>query len=193
MDLSLSTVWEGESPKSKKFEGFAKDGITCEVHPFARIDVVNFSGDCFHTAYATEIGRRVFIYGWKSINGSVEWLVVPAPSCGTGVAWTENIFVPNLCWGDRRVYQRWDSATRSRPRFGGRSVPWRGAVALRPNYVTRCLENDRARARCFRGVCMRERRLAWDQALLRNLHFNGDEQGNWSEDSLDGLVDEQWI
>ena len=29
------------------------------------------------------------IYGRKSINGSVEWLGVPAPSCDTGVTWTE--------------------------------------------------------------------------------------------------------
>ena len=74
---------------------FAEDGITREVHPFARIDVGNFSGDCFRTAYATRIGHRVSIYGRKLINGSVEWLGVPAPSCDTGVTWTENILVPD--------------------------------------------------------------------------------------------------
>ena len=41
---------------------FAEDGITSEVHPFARIDIGDFSGDCFRTAYASEIGRRVSIY-----------------------------------------------------------------------------------------------------------------------------------
>ena len=47
---------------------FSEDGITRKVHPFARIDVVNFSGDCFRTAYATEIGRIVSIYVQKWIN-----------------------------------------------------------------------------------------------------------------------------
>ena len=85
----------GREPQIHELWSFAEDGITREVQTFARIDVGDFSGDCFHTAYATEIGRRVFIYGRKSINGNVKWLKVPAPSCGTGVAWTENIFVPN--------------------------------------------------------------------------------------------------
>ena len=74
---------------------FAEDGITREVHPFAWIDVGNFSRDCFRTTYATEIGHRVSIYGRKWINGSFEWLGVPAPSCDTGVTWTENILVPD--------------------------------------------------------------------------------------------------
>ena len=106
-----------------KLWNFGEDGVTREVHPFTRIDVGDFSGDCFHTAYATEIGRRVFIYGQKSINGSIKWLGVPAPSCGTGVAWTGNLLVPNPRWGYGRGYKRWALETRSRPRFGGRSVP----------------------------------------------------------------------
>ena len=36
----------------------------------------------------------MFIYGRKLINGSVEWLVVPAPFCDTGVAWTEISWFP---------------------------------------------------------------------------------------------------
>ena len=62
----------GREPQIHELWIFAEDGIPWEVHPFARIDVGNFSGDCFRTAYATEIGRRVSIYGRKSINGSVE-------------------------------------------------------------------------------------------------------------------------
>ena len=61
----------GREPQIHKLWIFSKDGMTQEVHPFARIDVGNFSGDCFRTAYATEIGRRVSIYGRKPINGSV--------------------------------------------------------------------------------------------------------------------------
>ena len=85
----------GREPQIHELWIFAEDGITREVHPFARIDVGNFRGDCFRTTYTTEIGRRVSIYGRKLINGSVEWLGVPAPSCSTGVTWTENILVPD--------------------------------------------------------------------------------------------------
>ena len=47
----------GREPQIHELWSFAKDGITREVHPFARIAVRNFSGDCFHTNYATDIGR----------------------------------------------------------------------------------------------------------------------------------------
>ena len=46
---------------------------------------------------------------------------IPAPSCGTGVTWTENILVPDSCWGEGCGYESWASVTGSRPRFGGRS------------------------------------------------------------------------
>ena len=84
----------GQEPQIHELWSFAEDIITREVHPFARIDVCNFSRDCFHTAYVTEIVRRVFIYGQKYMNGSVKWLGVPAPSFGTGVAWTEIFLFP---------------------------------------------------------------------------------------------------
>ena len=67
---------DGREPQIHELWFFAEDGITREVHPFARIDFGGFSEDCFHTAYATEIGRRVFIYGRKCINGSIEWFGV---------------------------------------------------------------------------------------------------------------------
>ena len=167
----------GREPQIHELWSFAKDGITREVHSFTRIDVGDFIGNCFHTAYATEIGRRVFIYGRKSINGSAKWLDLPAPSCGTGVAWTENIFFPCSFWGDGHGYERWAFATRSRPRFEGRSVPWRGVVPFRPYYIPSSLENARARAPHVCYVRLWERHLARDQALLRNLQFDGDERG----------------
>ena len=37
----------GRDPQINKLWSFAKDGITREVHPLARIEVGNFSGDCF--------------------------------------------------------------------------------------------------------------------------------------------------
>ena len=65
---------------------------------------------------------------------------VPAPSYDTGVAWTENILVPNPCWGDGRGYEHWALANFSKPCFRERSVSWRGAVSFRPDYVPSSLE-----------------------------------------------------
>ena len=124
------------------------------------------------------------------MNGIVEWLGVPAPFCDTGMAWTENILVPNPFWGDRSGYKRWDFATRTQPRFGGRSVPWHGLVPFRPDYVPSSPENTCARARRICDIRLQENRLVWAQTLLRDLHFDGDEWGNESDDSLDGWVDE---
>ena len=107
----------GREPQIHELLMFAKDGITRKVHPFAQIDVGNFSGDCFCNAYGTEIGVSIYIQ--KMINGSVERLDVPAPSYGTGIAWTENILVPNSRWGGGGTYETWASATCSRPRFNG--------------------------------------------------------------------------
>ena len=111
----------------------------------------------------------MFVYGRKSINGS-----------GTGVAWTENIFVPNSRLGDGRGYKRWASATLSRPRFGGRSVPWRGVVPFCLNCVPSSPENARARAPHISYVCLQEKRLAraqdgssalWEGESLKPTNF----------------------
>ena len=51
--------------------------------------------------------------GCREPYGSVERLGVPAPFCGTGVAWTENISVPDLRRGDGRDCETWAFATRA--------------------------------------------------------------------------------
>ena len=43
----------GWEPQIHEIWNFAEDGITREVRPFARINVGDLRGDCFHTAYAT--------------------------------------------------------------------------------------------------------------------------------------------
>ena len=180
---------DGQEPQFHKLWTFAEDEITREVHPFARVDVGDFSGDCFQTYYMTEESCGVTIFGRVFINVSAEWLGVPATSCGTGVSWTENILVPNSRWGDVCFYERWALATHSRPRFGGRSVPWRGMAPFCPNYVPSSPENARARAHRVCDVRLQERCLARAQALLSNLHFDDVVWGNGSDDSLDGWVD----
>ena len=44
----------GREPQIHELWTFAEDGITCKVHPFARAEVGDFYGDCFHTYYMTE-------------------------------------------------------------------------------------------------------------------------------------------
>ena len=104
----------------------------------------------------TEERRRVTIFGRISINVSVEWIGTPIPFYDTtGVPCIDNVLVPGLRCEDGDSYQVWSSETCCRPRFGGKRVPWRGAVPFRPNYLPSSLENACARACCIRDVCLR--------------------------------------
>ena len=85
---------DGQEPQIHKLWSFNKDGITQKVHPFACIDVGNFSEDCFQTYYMTEEAHRVTIFGRRAINASVKWLGTPVPFYVTaGVPWIKNILV----------------------------------------------------------------------------------------------------
>ena len=74
---------------------FCEDGITREVHPLARVDVGDFSRDCFQTYYMTEKSRRVTNFGRMYMKASVKWLGNPIPFYNTvGVPWIDNILGP---------------------------------------------------------------------------------------------------
>ena len=153
------------------------------------VSVCNLSGDCFQTYYMTEEACRFTIFGWGSINASVEWLGTPVSFYDTnGVLWIDNILVPEFLWGDRGNYKTWALQTQSGVHFGGRSVPWRDAVPFRPDYLPRSPVNTCTTARRVRDVCLRESRLAWAQTLSRAHHTGGDKQGNRSDQDLDGWV-----
>ena len=95
-------------PQIHELWGFANDGVTREVHPFDRVDVGDFSGDCFQTYYMNEKARRVTIFDRISINAIVEWIGTPIPFYDTaGVPWIDNILVPELYWGDGDRYKHW--------------------------------------------------------------------------------------
>ena len=58
---------------------FSEDGVTPEVHLTARVDVdAGFSGE-FVTNDLTPSWRRIPMFVLNYINGSVQWLGVPAP------------------------------------------------------------------------------------------------------------------
>ena len=126
----------------------------------------------------TEEARRVTIFGQRSINVTVEWFVTPVRFYDTaGVPCIDNILVPELNWGDRGKYETWALQTQSGVHFGGRSVPWCGAVPFCPAYLPRIPINTRGTARGICDVRLRENRLAQDQTLSRAHLTGGDKRG----------------
>ena len=59
-----------------KFHENWEDGVTPKVQLSARVDVSAFVSDCFAINYLTPTWCRVFMFGCKSINGSIKWLGV---------------------------------------------------------------------------------------------------------------------
>ena len=78
--ISFVRCVDGREPQIHKLWSFNEDRINREVHPFAHVDVGNFSEDYFETLYMTEEARRVNIFGQISINVSMEWIGTPVPS-----------------------------------------------------------------------------------------------------------------
>ena len=113
----------GQKPEIHEVWTFGDNGITPEVHTFVRVDVSAFIGDCFGTDYLTENGRRVPIFGRKSINGSIEWIGVPSFLRNDGPPWGENILCPSPRWGVRGNFE--NCALESQPDgcYGGVDVP----------------------------------------------------------------------
>ena len=113
----------GRVPQIHKLWSFAEGGITCEVHPFAHVDVDNFSRDLFQTYYIIEEDCRVTIFSRRCINVSVKWLGTPVPFYDTtGVDWIDNIMFPELRLGDGGNYNTWALQTQSGVSFRGRGV-----------------------------------------------------------------------
>ena len=130
------------------------------------------------------------IHGQKSINGRVEWLGVPVLFCDTGVAWNDNLMVPEACWGDG-------------VRVGGCAwgnqpgvlievdILWRGVIPAYAAYLPRSPpENARTSTRCVRDAHLQEHYLVRDENHLYAHHIGGDEWVFWCDDNWDNLLDE---
>ena len=111
----------------------------------------------------------------------------------TGFPWIDNTLVPDLRWGDGGNYKTWALKTQPEVRFGGRSVPWYGAVPFRAVYLPRSPVNTRATPRRVHEILLQENRLARAQTLSRAHHTDGDEQVNRPDDDLDGWVDQYFF
>ena len=90
---------DGRKPQVHEVWTFGEDGLIPKVHLTARVDVGTGIVDKFATNCLTEDWLRIPIFGRKSINGSVEWLGVPAPLRTDGPPCTDNILVPSPDWG----------------------------------------------------------------------------------------------
>ena len=137
----------GRHPEIHDVWTFGGDGITCKVHPFARLDVGAFLWDCFGTDYLAENGHKVPMYGQKSMNGSVKWLGVPTFLRNYGPPWDDNILCPSPRWGVRGTYKIWALEIQPASCYRCVDVPWRGAVSARPDYLPRSRKNARATVR----------------------------------------------
>ena len=90
---------DGLNPEVYEVWTFGEDSVTPEVHAIAQVDVgAGFIGE-FTSNYLTADGRRIPIFDRKSINGSVEWLGVPAPVRTYGASWADNILFTSTSWG----------------------------------------------------------------------------------------------
>ena len=149
---------------------FSSDGIMCEVHPTARVDVGAGVVGEFSSDYHTESGRRVPIIGQISINGSVEHLGIPDFHRTGGPFWAANILATHSSWegGVTNTNQNW--GIHPRGSYGRVSVLWRGAVSACLAYVPRSPENARNFARRIRDDHLLSRRLApiWSPSTSRN-------------------------
>ena len=138
----------------------------------------------------TKLACEVTIFGQRSIHASVEWLGTPVPFYDTTGVWNDNILVPELRWVDGRYYETCALQTQSGVRFRVRSVPWRGAIPFCAAYLSRSPLNTRATVCRVRDVRLRANCLAQSQTLSFAHHTSSDDQGNWSDDDLDGWVDQ---
>ena len=105
------------------------------------------------------------MFGVNSINGSVKWLVIPAPLSTDGTPWTDNILAPSTAWGT--------SGTATNPNWtiqpGGLyvsvAVPWSSPVCAMPVYVRRSLENMRRAVHRVHENLLEENRTARMQSI----------------------------
>ena len=81
------------------------------------------------------------MFGINSINGSVQWLGVPAPLRTDGLPWTDNIFAPSPAWRTGGTATNPNLGSQPGGPYGSVVVPWSGTVRAMLTYVRRSPEN----------------------------------------------------
>ena len=90
----------GKDPQIHKLWCWDIDGIFCEVHPTAHVDIPSIPVGEFFTYYLSESGRHNHIIGEMSINGSVQ-LIALSQIWGSGFLFIVNLqsHVEATGWG----------------------------------------------------------------------------------------------
>ena len=86
----------------------------------------------------------------NSINGSVQWLGVPAPLRTDGPPWTDNILVPTPAWVTSGTATNLNWGSQPGGSYGSVSFLWSGPIRAMPSYIRRSPENTRSAARRVR-------------------------------------------
>ena len=110
--------------KIHEFWTYREDGVTCKVHPTARVDFsARFVGK-FAMDYLTSTWRRVPMFGRNYITGSVEWIGITNFLKYDGPPWNLNLLSPYYIWGYRgsSTSPNWGSG--SGGNSGSTSIPW---------------------------------------------------------------------
>ena len=81
------------------------------------------------------------------INGSVQWLGVPATLRNYIPPWTDNILAPSPAWGTGGTATNTNWGIQPGGTYSSVAVPWISTVCAMPAYVRRSPENMR------RSVC----------------------------------------
>ena len=91
--------FDGREPQVHKIWCLGSDGVTCEVHPTAQIDVGAETVGQLSNQYFAENERRIPVIGQISIKGSVKLLGIPDDAWGCGLPFIENTQSPTVPHG----------------------------------------------------------------------------------------------
>ena len=97
--LNSSDALTVGSLKFHKIWCLCSEGVTCEVHPIAQIDVVSDTVGQFSSHYFAENGCRIPIIRNFSINGGVKRFVIPSDAWVCGLPFIESIQAPTVSHG----------------------------------------------------------------------------------------------
>ena len=90
---------DGRDPQMHKIWCLGSNGITCEVHLTAQIDVIAETVRQFATQYFAENGRRISIIDQISVKRSIKRLGIPADSWGCGLPFFDNVLALTITHG----------------------------------------------------------------------------------------------
>ena len=73
------------------------------------------------------------MFGVNSINGSIQWLGVPAPLRTDGPPWADNILVPIPAWGNGGTSTNSNWVSQPGGPYESAAIPWCGPVRAIPS------------------------------------------------------------